>query len=434
MNILHITPHLGGGVKTVLLKWFSEDKDNNHTVVSLGYADSEVIQFCYDNEIVIYYNFADRDYKKILQLIPLYDIIIIHYWNFPLLIDFLVNTNLPECRLVMWCHNSGLYTPYVIPEKAVTMSDKFIFTSPVSYYADCIQELPETQKDKLDYIWSTGGIDKYKNIVKKEHEGLNILYAGTVDYAKMYKGFMRTCYYISQTVDKVKFIVCGEGSALANMKIEAIEYNIDHLFTFTGFVNDLTPYLEVSDIFLYLLNDTHFGTGEQILGEVLSIGMPTVVFDNLAESFIIGHNQNGLVADTMEEAVVFVNELANDEKRYNRISKTAKDTVEDMYGLEKMVYKWNNIFNEVIKLPKRERNWFNMKTIFKVKPIDIFLESLGDNAEPFSCYIKSKLKLQEIFDSNLQWKSKSKGSINQYLQYFKDDEQLKEWNDMVNTK
>lgn len=53
-KILHITPHLGGGVGTVLLNWLAYDKSCRHTVVTLDYANKEAVAACKTNNIELY--------------------------------------------------------------------------------------------------------------------------------------------------------------------------------------------------------------------------------------------------------------------------------------------------------------------------------------------------------------------------------------------
>ena len=49
MRILHITPHLGGGVGAVILNWVTFDKNNEHKIITLDYANDNALKICKQN-------------------------------------------------------------------------------------------------------------------------------------------------------------------------------------------------------------------------------------------------------------------------------------------------------------------------------------------------------------------------------------------------
>ena len=157
-NILHITPHLGGGVGTVLLNWLTYDKSNRHSIVTLDYANEKGVNICNDNGIPL---FQQIKANEILQKIEKTDITVIHFWSHPLLYDFLIRNPLPKSRIIIWSHVSGAKPPYVFNQKLFDICDKFVFTTPISYsYV--------SQNSKIACIFSTGGTEKFENLKKEE--------------------------------------------------------------------------------------------------------------------------------------------------------------------------------------------------------------------------------------------------------------------------
>ena len=425
MNILHICPHLGGGVKTVLLGWAVNDNLNNHIFMSLGYVDEQVEQICNKNNIKIFSNVEHNLICKYIE--DFADIVVIHYWNFPLLLDFLIQNNLPKCRIVTWFHNSGFNAPYNLPKEIIDYSDKFVFTSPISYELDIIKGLLEKDKTKLEYIWSTGGVEKYKKIQKNKHEGFNILYVGTLDFAKMYSNFVEVCFKISQQIPEANFIICGIGSDEQELMEQAEFYGIRDKFIFAGLVKNLIPYFEIADIFLYLLESTHFGSAEQALGEAMTCGIIPVVFGNECEKQIVNNDANGYVVSNEDECVSIVQQIYNNkDKLYmSYISLNASIDAIEKYSIEKMIDSWNNLFDKVIQLDKKERHWNTLFNNIYGLGTTAFIEALDqDVANFFHEYISYERQIENIFKSNLQWQSNSKGSIKQYLQYFPNDKYL----------
>jgi len=423
MNILHICPHLGGGVKTVLLGWAINDIIHNHIFMSLGYVDEQTEQICNKNNIKI---FSNTEHTLICKYIEDFaDIVIIHYWNFPLLLNFLIQTKLPECRVITWFHNSGFNVPYNLPKEIIDYSDKFVFTSPISYELDVIKNL--TDKNKLECIWSTGGTEKYKKVQQNKHEGFNILNVGTLDFAKMYNNFVEVCFRISQQIPEANFIICGIGSDEQKLIEQTEFYGIRDKFIFAGLVKNLIPYFEIADIFLYLLEPTHFGSAEQVLGEAMTYGIIPIVFGNECEKQIVNNNVNGYVVTNDNECISIVNQIyTNKDKLYmTYMSINASIDASEKYSLIKMITSWNILFNEVIHLSKKERQWnTNYESIYGLGAT-AFIESLDyDIAQIFHKYVSFEKQIENIFKSNLQWQSNSKGSIKQYLQYFSNDKYL----------
>ena len=424
MKILHITPHLGGGVGNVIINWILNDKSNTHSIMSFGYSYENIKSLCNENNIPLTDNVKA---EQILNVIPDADIVIVHYWNFPTLIKFLVKNKLPDCRLITWCHISGFHGPYTIPDSIVEMSDKFVFTSPISYDLDVMKSFP---KEKFTDIWSTRGTEKYQNVVKKEHDRFNILYAGTLDFSKLDCNFALLCHLILQEIPEASFIVCGTGSHEENLKRHLEGKAIRDKFQFTGWVDDLTPYFEIADVFLYPMQFKSFSTCEQVLGEAMMSGIIPVVFNNKAELEIVKNEVTGFVVDNIDECVDKIVDLYKNKKinKYSQLSENAKLSALEKYSMGKMVYKWNKLFDEIIKEEKTEKQWKRCKGGAYERGVWCFLESLDNNTSKlFSNYIESKRAIKYMFIENPQWHSKSKGSVYQYLEYFSKDEYLNDF-------
>lgn len=442
MRILHLTPHIGGGVGTVILNWILADKKNNcHGIASLGYMEDNKLEICFKNNIKLESNIYDRQ-DLLLEGIRLADIVIVHYWNHPLLIDFLINTKLPECRLVFWFHNSGFNAPYVLPEKMIEYSDRFVFTTPITYQVETIKNLPVEQKEKLSVIWSTGGTEKYKNVIKTNHTNFNILHVGTLDYSKLHPDFVEICFEISKRLPTARFIVCGTGSSEKLIKEQVRLLGLSDKFIFTGWIENLALYLAISDVFLYPLNKDHYGTCEQVIADAMTVGLPVIVYDNPCECSIIQDCLSGLIVSNIEECCDAVEGIYNNEKLSSYMSIEAKNQAEKIYSMKKMIDSWGDIFDDMLNQPKQERNYVKFPYFgdFGDFGTEVFIESLGEDIGGiFSKYVYyyrdnnslDRNAIKSLFKSSKQWLSESKGSVLQYLKYFPDDVYLNEWKELL---
>ena len=411
-KILHITPHLGGGVGSVLLNWLVFDKSNIHSVATLDYANDKATKVCKDNNIALYSE-MNNNIAQLLELIEHADIVLIHFWNHPLLYDFLVKNKLPSSRVIFWSHVSGLHAPYVIPKKILDYADKFIFTTYVSHNAKEVAEYED--KNKFSTILSTGGVENFINIQPKEHKGFNVGYVGTVDYSKMHPDFIATSKKIN--IPEVKFIIVGGDNE------KEISKNANDKFEFVGKISDIKPYLEQFDVFGYPLHPEHFGTAEQVLQEAMASGIVPVVLNNPTEKTLVKHMENGLVANNLDEYVKYVELLYNDKILRQKLSQNARKYAKEIFSLENLTNQWNKVFDEVLNFPKTIKKWDiknNNPSYFEV-----FLESLGEYKHLFM--VQSEKDLQRIKELAKfpNWQSQTKGTAHQYHDFFKNDEKLK---------
>lgn len=420
VKILHITPHLGGGVGSVLLNYLAfvqNDHNYSHSIVTLDYANEKSKKASEQTGFKLYSDMY-KDIDGLLELMKNSDIVLIHFWNHPLLYDFLVRNKLPASRVVFWSHISGFIPPNIFPQKLLNYPDKFVFTTPLSFNTNEVKEFE--YKDKLAVIWSTGGVEHVKNIEKKEHEKFNIGYIGTVDYSKMHPDFLEICATID--IPNVKFIICG-GAKYLEIQKQAQIMGIADKFEFVGEVKDITKYLSKFDVFGYPLNPDHYGTCDQVLQEAMAAGIVPAVLNNPMENYMLNNGEIGIVAQNKGDYISSIEKLYKNSELRQSLSKKAKEYAISKYSLEKLSDDWNIIFADIVKSPKTFKKWEIKKT--NISYFDIFLESLGNFRSNF--IIKSDedvLKIKKL-GKIPNWQSKTKGTPHQYFDFFPNDVKLK---------
>ena len=155
----------------------------------------------------------DSKIDQLSEKIEQTDIVVMHWWNHPLLYALLVRESLPSARIIFWSHISGFSAPYVFNEPALCYPDLFVFTSPLSLNVPEVRSLPDNRQKALRVIWSTGGIEHTASVRPNPHSGFNIGYIGTVDYGKLHPHFLKMSS--DAKIPDVRFIVCGGHSAFA---------------------------------------------------------------------------------------------------------------------------------------------------------------------------------------------------------------------------
>lgn len=433
-KILHITPHLGGGVGRVLLNYLKKVKGDQsfvHEVACLDYANEHALDVAKNIGLILTDRMAGER-QQLLTIIAGADIVLIHWWNHPLLYDFLVRAELPPCRVVMWSHISGFHAPYVFTDKIFRYPDVFVFTTPVSYETKEVQGLSDEQKKSLRVVWSTGGVEHVKNVKPKTHKRFNVGYIGTVDYCKMHPDFLDICSQVD--IPDVKFVVCGVPKE-KEIQQEAERLGIDGKFTFTGWVSDITKYLSIFDVFGYPLAPYHYGTCDQALAESMACGIVPVVFSNRMENQMVKDGVTGIVVNNKEEYGNAIRKLYGNKELRTRLSRNAKEYARKTFSLETIKHEWGKVFKDVLVLPKTARNWEISKPNADISAKDVFLESLGGYGQEFISYCNavsaqekeiSFKKIKELATSPI-WQARTRGTAHHYREFFPEDDYLSMW-------
>lgn len=437
-NILHITPHLGGGVGTVVLNYLKHsclnDLDLRHSVLSLDSINDPAKQSLRESKVI----FAESAYNNVdtvKNAIVNADIVLVHWWNHPLLADFLTRHTIPESRIIIWCHITGSPSPNNITAKIISYPDKFIFTTPVSYNTQEYTNLTATEKKKVSVIWSTAGVERLESIKLKSHEGFHVGYIGNLDPTKIHPEFINLCKSIK--IPNVRFTVIGP----ANKQLleKARENNMLDKIRFTGYISENEKWEQLStfDVFGYPLARHHYGSCDQTIQESMAVGVPPVVLNNTMESFMVNHGVTGLVLNDERKYADAVEHLSKNEKLRITLGENAKVFARREYSISHSCNEWKRMFYEVLNYPKTEKSW-QLPNASQLTPAEVFVESLGDYSGPFkSCLLSNKLDITIYEKAIIQmakssnWNSPNKSTVHQYYSFFPHDQYLKRWSALM---
>ncbi len=424
-DILHITPHFGGGVGTVLralIDGISEKTKHNQDVVSFEYLNKKTKEW-FDSKAINVYSEILPDNKWLLERVVEADIVHIHFWNHPSLYYFLYTMSARSARVILWSHVNGHYAPYLFNEAVVNFPMMFVASTMFSLSQKVILQKSEKWKSHhIRVVHSTAGLSGFDKISRGTHSGINVGYVGTVDYAKMHRDFIDILASVEHP--DMKIIVCG-GNDHEELRIEANKKGVADRFDFLGHVEDVKRVFSMIDIFAYPLARENYGTGEQVLIEAMSAGIPQIVFADGPEEIVVENGTTGIVCKSTNEFTNAINQLCNNKDLYERMQKASKERAKKVFNFEKSLKKWLSIYDELLLINKSTCH-FQLQGSGDIG-MDLFFLSLGE------CKVKKvyeeilqyyphdipKSLLEKVSHLPSIFKGSTRGSVRHYYSFFK---------------
>jgi len=401
MKILHVTPHLGGGVgkahaalsavlpdvaeQTFVLLEPPQDRRHVDRIEAAGAG------------IVV-----ANDLRHLAALARETDIVQFEFWNHPRMFECLARCDFPAMRSVFWSHISGLARPLIQPT-LIGQAGRFAFTTEASLSSPSITELPAETKRKLAVINSGFGFANAPRRAPLKGKAASIAYLGTVDFVKMHPGFF-------DAVDRLvgnDISVSVWGTVDDAVAVKARAMNHPERIVFRGQTHDPVAALCDADIFFYPLQRDHYGTAENALVEAMSLGLSAVVLDNPAECALVRDCDTGFVATSIDECVSLLQMLLLLPDLRDRVSKNAvRDVAENrtpaQSALEFMIL-WLGLISEPAK-------YYDFRAV------------LGD--DPAAWYLSTRCRPGTTFDAPEFLEKAAKGTLTHFETVFAGDASL----------
>lgn len=372
MRVLHVTPHLGGGVgKAHAALRGAMPPEVKQTYVLLEpprdarYAD--LIAACGGHIVV-----ADG-LDAVASRAGEADIVQFEFWNHPRMFECLARCAFPAMRSVFWSHISGLAAP-LIPPGLIAEAGRLIFTTEASHRIAALALLPDAARRRIGVINSGFGFDHGGVDVRSPLNAPAIAYLGTVDFVKMHPGFFDVIDRLPGDAGEVS--IWGELNADGPVAARARAMQHPERIRFRGKTADPARALADANIFLYPLQPDHYGTAENALVEAMSLGLVPVVMKNPAEMQIVRHGETGFLAGSVDECVSLLQrlfalpqlraELSRNAKRFVLTQRTSGRSAQDFTIL------WLGLLAE----PKRHHDW---RHAIGASPAEWFLATHGES-------------------------------------------------------
>jgi glycosyltransferase involved in cell wall biosynthesis len=296
MRILHVTPHLGGGVgkaHAALSAVLPDVVERTFILLEMPRERRYIDQIEQTGTRVL----VAEHLTQVAALAREADIVQFEFWNHPRMFECLARADFPAMRAVFWSHISGIARPLIQPA-LMAEAGRFVFTTEASLASAAVAALRRRSHKKVSVINSGFGFPNARpRIARGRVPG--IAYLGTVDFVKMHPGFFDAIDAVGD--DNVRVAVWGEVDPQGAVAARAQSMRHPERVEFMGRTSDPAAALATADIFFYPLQREHYGTAENALVEAMSLGLAPLVLDNLAERAIVRDGETGFVASSIEE-------------------------------------------------------------------------------------------------------------------------------------
>jgi glycosyltransferase involved in cell wall biosynthesis len=410
IKILHITPHLGGGMLSAYAGITKDSNEFEHEVLLLEEPQKpEQLDKIKKNGCKIV-----QHSDNISDLMRKADIVQINWWHHPVMCNFLHNFPPIPVRSCLWVHVSGCAYPY-LRRKFIEKFDFSFFATKKSYNNPEIASLSEEYLlMKTRVIYGMGDIDSYLSIERENSKKFNVGYVGTIALSKIHPEFIEFC--ANAQSDDIKFIVVGDDNNKNHFADDIKKYNLEEQIDFWGFRKDMHNVYAQFDVFGYPLNPMHFGATENVLLEAMAAGLPVVALRGGVEEIIVEDGKTGILVSNKAEYGDAIRYLYSNKQIRCEMGENARKSVISRFNADKNRENLYSIYHELMNNDKRKIEFSNL---WGKTPSDWFLFAVEKEKELF--------EKNDLNDLPYIFKEHSKSSVFHFAREFPIDEKLNIW-------
>lgn len=189
-------------------------------------------------------------------------------------------------------------------------------------------------------------LEKFKEKYSLKNSKPILAFVGGLVWKKKVEGVKRLIKafrYVTKEFPNAKLLVIGGGEYRKDVELLVKKIGIENNVVFTGFIDNVSVPLLVSDIYAHITLQEGFPIA---LLEAMSLGKPVIASRTGGMPEVIINGENGILVDSKPEQIAnAILDLYNDEETQTKLADNAKKTVENNFS-------WSKIASEFLILYK----------------------------------------------------------------------------------
>lgn len=353
-KILHVTPHLGGGVGRCLSQIVAvqEDAVTREFLLLERPIDKQFYTKIKTTNVVRHISFE----SNLTEYLKKFDIIQIEFWNHPAILHFLNMTKDFELRRIFWCHISGCGDAILSPN-FIKSNESIIFSSNES------NKFYNTQKNVVNSGF--GFPLSVDSLLPNSRRRFDFMFAGQLDYRKVHSSIVGILKHAGQ-ISSQEINIIGTGEDLTIIKRQLSKHNMK----FRGHVENICEYFQNCRYLLYPLSPQHYGTGENVIKEAMSLGCIPVLLNNPVERAIMQDVGSHLCFDSPSDMKAAFKNLINTTDDSNKLSTDLAKLASGHYSAKQSVKLLTEVYDRT--LHSRSVSRFSFSRYFGITPREWF--------------------------------------------------------------
>lgn len=235
---------------------------------------------------------------------------------------------------------SMYFSPFV-ESQLLRLSDKVTAVSP-----SVANELKEYGMDSSEVTVMWNGVDEkiFFPIRKKEKFEKYVLYTGVLRARKGLFDLIKCAILVKRIIPDIKFVICGTGSLLQNLKEKVRSVGLEEQVIFLGRVDRKKLIQIYQNATIHVVPSIYEGLPTVLL-EAMACGLPVVATNIGGNRDIISSNVNGLLIPpgSPEAMAKMIMILWDNESLRKKIGGNARETI-----LKK--YTWDIVVNDFVNV------------------------------------------------------------------------------------
>ncbi len=275
----------------------------------------------------------------------------------------LLNSKLKVVHTFHGIHSRSVNRKVIVELFLKNLTDKFIFVSKSERQialrlgitnaskSALIENGIHTENETFDDIDRISALQSFNKKITNESFGIGML--SRFDKIKNIPYAIRNLSEYLKGHDDVFLVIGGDGTERREIEHTIGEYNLRNKVILLGFVKDIKRFFLLIDVYLSTSLGEAFGFSTV---EAMQYGKPVVASEVYGNTDVVDDNKTGLLFPLNKPSLLVerIKILKNDQKKYDYLSKNARESVAKRFDLNRMLNETRELYLSLALSPQEK--------------------------------------------------------------------------------